>query len=93
MIRLTVTLAAYQAIASTLPKGSTARAPEAVPVGDGVGLWVEKHVHAALERERRAGEGWSEVILRLTAAETASGPVEVARRVRGRRLAKGGPNS
>jgi hypothetical protein len=49
-----------------MPEG-TARPPEPLEVGEGVGLWVDHVTLAALRRERRAGEGWSEVILRVAA--------------------------
>jgi hypothetical protein len=66
MIRIAISLAAYQALASTMPEG-TARPPEPLEVGEGVGMWIDHATLAALKRERRAGEGWSEVILRMTA--------------------------
>ena len=67
MIRIAVSLAAYQAIASTIPLGRMARPPEPLEVGEGVGLWIDHVTLAALWRERRGGEGWSEVILRVSA--------------------------
>jgi hypothetical protein len=67
MIRIAISLAAYQAIASTIPQGRTARPPEPQEVGEGVGLWIDYVTLAALRRERRGGEGWSEVILRVAA--------------------------
>jgi hypothetical protein len=70
MIRIAVSLAAYQAIASTIPQGRTARPPEPLDVGEGVGMWVDHVTLAALRRERGAGEGWSEVILRLCSPST-----------------------
>jgi hypothetical protein len=65
MVRIAVTLAAYQALSSTMPEG-TARPPEPLEVGEGVGLWIDHNTLAALRRERMP-EGWSEVILRLAA--------------------------
>jgi hypothetical protein len=67
MICIPVSLNAYQAIASTMPEGRSARPPEPLTVGEGVGLWIDYLTLGALRRERRAGEGWSEVILRLCA--------------------------
>jgi hypothetical protein len=67
MIRIAISLAAYQAIASTFPKGCAARQPEPLEVGEGVGLWIDHVTLAALRRERRGGEGWSEVIFRVSA--------------------------
>jgi hypothetical protein len=57
MIRIAVSLTAYQAIAPTMPEGRTARPPEPLRVGEGVGLWIDHVTLAALRRERRAGEG------------------------------------
>jgi hypothetical protein len=65
MIRIPVSLAAHRAIASTMTEG-TARPAE--PLGEGVGLWIDYITLAALRRERRAHEDWSEVILRLCVA-------------------------
>jgi hypothetical protein len=68
MIRIAVSLAAYQALASTLAQGSEAHPPEPLEVGEGVGMWIDHATLAALKGERRVGEGWSEVILRLVEA-------------------------
>jgi hypothetical protein len=70
LIRIAVSLAAYQALASTLAEGREARPPEPLEVGEGVGMWVDHVTLAALKRERRAGEGYSEVILRLARGAT-----------------------
>jgi hypothetical protein len=70
MIRIAISLAAYQAIASTMPKGRTARPPESLEVGEGLGVWIDHVTLAALRRERGAGEGWSGVILRLCSPST-----------------------
>jgi hypothetical protein len=67
MIRIAISLAAYQALASTMPEGTT-RPPEPLEVGEGVGMWIDHATLAALKSERRAGEGYSEVILRLAEA-------------------------
>jgi len=37
---------------------------------EGVGLWIDHGTLAALQRERMAGEGWSEVILRACSPPT-----------------------
>ena len=50
-----------------MPEG-TARPPEPLEVGEGVGMWIDHATLAALKSERRAGEGYSEVILRLAEA-------------------------
>ena len=65
MIRIAISLAAYQAIAASMPKGRKARPPELIKTGEGVGLWLDPRTLADLRSERRAGEGYCEVILRL----------------------------
>jgi hypothetical protein len=40
-----------------------------------VGLWIDHAILAALQRERGAGEGYSEVILRLAQAATLGEPL------------------
>jgi hypothetical protein len=67
MIRIAISRAAYQALASTMPEG-TARPPVPLEVGEGVGMWIDHATLAALKSERRVGEGYSEVILRLAEA-------------------------
>jgi hypothetical protein len=78
MIRIAISLAAYQALAATMPEAQhgllaledRSRLRDS---GEGVGLWVDHVTLAALRRERRGGEGWSEVILRV-AADVARSP-------------------
>jgi hypothetical protein len=53
MIRIAISLAAYQAIASTMPEGRTARPPEPLEVGEGLGVWFDHVTLAALRREGR----------------------------------------
>ena len=93
MIRIAISLAAYEAIAASLPKGYKARPPERVKLGQGVGVWLDPGTVAAFRMARGAGEGWSEVILRLCSeaaleveARTTPTmkPVEVAVRARQR---------
>ena len=63
MIRVALTDAAYDAIASTLPKGS-ARWPMQRDGGQGF-IQVESAVVDRLRAMRRPGESYSAVILRL----------------------------
>jgi hypothetical protein len=70
MIRIAISLAAYQALASTLAEGREARPPEPLEVGEGVGMWIDHAALAALKIERWAGERYSEVILRLCSVTT-----------------------
>jgi hypothetical protein len=55
MIRISITLAAYDAIATSLPKGREARPPELLKNGEGIDLWIDPRTLAALDGERR---GW-----------------------------------
>jgi hypothetical protein len=80
MIRIAISLAAYRAIASTIAQGREARPPERLEVGEGVGLWIDYVTLAALRRERRAGEGWREVILRVAADVAGSPSADVSAR-------------
>jgi hypothetical protein len=70
MIRIAISLAAYQTIASTMPEG-TARPPEPLEGGEDVGLWLDRRTLAVLRMVRVAGEGYSETILRLFKARGA----------------------
>jgi hypothetical protein len=74
MVGSAVSLAAYQALVSTLAQGSEARAPEPLEVGEGVGMWIDNATLAALRSERRADDGYSEVILRLAQGATLGEP-------------------
>jgi hypothetical protein len=65
VIRIVISLAAYEAIAASLPKGYEARPPDRVKLGQGVGVWLNPRTVAALRMARGTGEGYSEVILRL----------------------------
>ena len=64
MIRLAISLAGYEAIASTLPE-DTARPPEPLEGSEDVALWLDHRTLAVLRMVRVAGEGYSETILRL----------------------------
>ena len=63
MIRIALSDTTYDAIASTLPKGS-ARWPMQ-PDGDGCFIQVESAVVDRMRAMRRPGESYSTVILRL----------------------------
>ena len=65
MVRIAISLGAYQAIAASLPKGREARPPEPLEVGEGIGMWLDPRTLAILRMVRTAGEGYSETILRL----------------------------
>jgi hypothetical protein len=70
MIRIAISLAAYEAIAASFPKGREARPPEPLKVGEGVGMWLDPRTLAVLRMERMAGEGYSETILTLCSPST-----------------------
>jgi hypothetical protein len=69
MIRVALTDAAYDAIASTLPKG-TARWPMQRERGQ-CPVHIEAAVLDRLRAMRRPGESYSQVILRLVELETS----------------------
>jgi hypothetical protein len=64
MIRLAISQAAFDAIASTLPLGSIAYEAETDANGDRL-TWLPRSVVDRLRALRGPGEGWSDVILRL----------------------------
>jgi hypothetical protein len=73
MIRVAVSQAAFDAIAATLPLGSVGYENEVNEKGERY-VWLPPHVVDRLRAERRLGEGYSDVILRLVAdAGSASG--------------------
>jgi hypothetical protein len=74
MIRIAISLAAYQAIASTMPE-DTARPPEPLEGGEDVGLWLDQRTLAVLRMVQVPGEGYSETILRLFEARGGAGAV------------------
>jgi hypothetical protein len=102
MIRIAISVAAFEAIAASLPKGSSARQPEPLEAGRGLALWIDTDTEVAPRRERRDGEGYSETILRLCQQaevievgptdsqqpKAARKPVEVADRARKRSAAR-----
>jgi hypothetical protein len=64
MIRISITVAAYKAIAATLPFGSVCVEPEAGTKGERT-IWLEPRVLDQLKALRGPGESYSDVILRL----------------------------
>jgi hypothetical protein len=65
MIRISISPAAYAAIAAALP-GSVGVEPQRSPNGD-YWVWLEPTIAKRLAAMRRPGESYSEVILRLAA--------------------------
>jgi hypothetical protein len=64
MIRVSITAAAYEAIAATLPPGSVAFDPD-VDAQGGRWIWLDPTVANRLRDMRGPGESYSDVILRL----------------------------
>jgi hypothetical protein len=72
MIRIAISQAAFDAIAATLPVGSTGYVNAVNERGERL-IWLERRMLDKLNSYRRAGESYSDVILRV-AAETEPVP-------------------
>jgi hypothetical protein len=72
MIRISITAAAYDAIASTLPLGSIGYEAEPDEKGQRL-IWLEAAVVNRLRAMRKPGESNSDVILRLVEMEAKGG--------------------
>jgi hypothetical protein len=70
MVRIAITVTAFEAIAQTLPLGSVAVEPEANDRGERT-VWLEEVWVDRLGAMRGPGESYSDVILRLAAADRA----------------------
>jgi hypothetical protein len=70
MIRIAITEAAFDAIAETLPLGSTMSEAEASADG-GRFVWLERRAVDQLYALRQQGEDLSDVILRFAAMEAS----------------------
>jgi hypothetical protein len=66
MIRIAITQAAFDAIASMLPPGSTGYENAVDEQGRRL-IWLERRMLDKLESYRRPGESYSDIILRLAA--------------------------
>jgi hypothetical protein len=73
VITITITPAAFAAIASTLPKGSTVVGR---PYGRGYVVTLDQRGVDRLTAERRPGESYSDVILRLAKGEAKPGTAD-----------------
>jgi hypothetical protein len=73
MIRIAISVAAYDALVATLPLGSVAVEPYFNERGERV-IWIEEVWVDKLAAMRRSGESYSDVIMRLSAAEGACAP-------------------
>jgi hypothetical protein len=67
MIRIAISQAAFDAIASTLPLGSVGYENHVNERGERY-VWLPPNVVDGLKAKRRPGESYSDVILRLLAA-------------------------
>jgi hypothetical protein len=68
MIRIAITQVAYDAICATLPLGSVAVEPYYNERGERL-IWLEAAMVDRLGAMRRAGESYSDVILRVATLE------------------------
>ncbi len=66
VIRIAITVEAYEAIAATLPVGSVAYKPQ-LGANAEVFVWLEDHWLRKLGAMRGPGESYSDVILRVPA--------------------------
>ena len=68
MIRIAITVEAYEAIVATLPLGTVAYEPEPNAKGERL-IWLEEIWLNKLDAMRRPDESYSDVILRLVGSE------------------------
>ncbi len=73
MVRIAISVEAFEAIARTLPLGSVAYETEANERGER-NVWLEAAMADRLGAMRRRGETYSEVILRLVGMEGSWAP-------------------
>jgi hypothetical protein len=71
MIKIAITVEAFEAIASTLPLGSVGYENEANERGERL-IWLEPNVVNRLRAVRGPDESYSDVILRLATNQTRS---------------------
>ncbi len=68
MIRIAITVEAFEAIVATLGLGSVGYAPQTNAKGERM-IWIEDHWLSKLCAMRRPGESYSDVILRIVELE------------------------
>ena len=71
MIRIAISQAAFEAIAWTLPFGSMSFENAIDENGDRL-IWLERRMLDKLNSHRRAGESYSDVILRVAAEDAVT---------------------
>ncbi len=64
MIRIAISVEAYEALVATLPLGTVAHEPEPNAKGERL-IWLEERWLNKLDAMRKPGENYSDVILRL----------------------------
>jgi hypothetical protein len=68
MVRIPITVEAFEAVIATVPLGTIVYEPDLTPNGERL-VWAEKLALDELEAMRRPGETHSDVILRLVEME------------------------
>jgi hypothetical protein len=68
MVRIAISQAAFDAICATLPLGSTGYENKIDENGNRL-IWLERRMLDKLNSHRRAGESYSDVILRVASGE------------------------
>jgi hypothetical protein len=68
VVRIAITQAAFEAIARTLPFGSVSFENKITENGERL-IWLERRMLDKLNSYRRAGESYSDVILRVAAED------------------------
>jgi len=68
MVRISISVAAFEALAGALPLGTVGYEPELSPTGERF-IWLEPAVANRLRDMRGPGESYSDVILRLANGE------------------------
>jgi hypothetical protein len=68
MIRIAISQAAFEAIAATLPFGSTGYENKLDENGNRL-IWIERRMLDKLNSHRRPGESYSDVTLRVAAED------------------------
>jgi hypothetical protein len=68
VVRIAITQAAFEAIARTLPFGSVSFENKITEKGERL-IWLERRMLDKLNSYRRAGESYSDVILRVAAED------------------------
>jgi hypothetical protein len=71
MIRIAISQAAFEAIARTLPLSTVSFENKIDENGDRL-IWIERRMLDKLRSHRRAGESYSDVILRVAAEDAVT---------------------